>query len=57
MQMERFKCRDTDASREGVGDDSNAACLNGSRETGGVAQAAIHSQVASQGTGAVNVLG
>jgi hypothetical protein len=44
-------CRDIDASTDAVCDASNADCLNGSRVSHGVAQAAIHSQVASQRAG------
>jgi hypothetical protein len=38
---------------EAIGDDSNLICLNASRASHGVAQVAIHSQVASQGTGVI----
>jgi hypothetical protein len=34
---------------------SNATCLSGSHASHGVAQVAIHSQVASEGTGFVTV--
>jgi hypothetical protein len=44
-----------DTSGEAVGSDSNAICLHCSRTSHGVAQVAIHSQVASQGTEFVNV--
>jgi hypothetical protein len=36
---------------EVIGDDSNLVCLNASRASHGVAQVAIHSQVASFWTG------
>lgn len=38
-----------------VGSDSNVTRFKGSRVSHGVAQAAIHSQVAPQGTGVVDV--
>jgi hypothetical protein len=41
--------------RADVGDDSNVICLIASRASHGAAHFAIHSQVASQGTGMVNV--
>jgi hypothetical protein len=54
-----FECCGTDASEEAFGDDNNIICLNGSRvsqcDSHGVAQVAIHSQVASQGAGIVEV--
>jgi hypothetical protein len=42
-----------DASAEAGGDDSNAICSSGTGASHSVAQANIHSQVTSQGTGAV----
>jgi hypothetical protein len=40
-----------DASEEAIGDDSNAIWLNALRATHGVAQVAIHSQVAFNSRG------
>jgi hypothetical protein len=56
---ENVECRSSDASEEAVGNDNNVICLNGcSHASHGVAQAfAIHSQIASHGTGIVNVHG
>jgi hypothetical protein len=49
------ECRCTCAAEE-VGDgDSNAICLNAPRASHGVAQVTFRLQVASQGTGRVNV--
>jgi hypothetical protein len=50
------ECRSNDASGEAVDDDSNVICLHASCVSTAVAQFAIHSQIASQGTGVVNVL-
>jgi hypothetical protein len=49
------KCRGIDASEEAVGDDSNVICFSASCASAGVAQVTIHSQVAYQGTGVLNV--
>jgi hypothetical protein len=46
---------DIEASVEAIGDDSNVNCFNSSSTSRGAARVAIHSQVASQGTGVVNV--
>jgi hypothetical protein len=43
------KCCGIDASEEAIGDDSNAICLNAPHASHGVAQAAIHSQLAPRG--------
>jgi hypothetical protein len=48
-------CRSSAASGEAGGDDSNAICLNAPRASLGVAPAAFHSLVASQGTGVVHI--
>jgi hypothetical protein len=47
--------RDVDASELAIGDDSTVICKNAPLASHGVAQVAIHSQAASQGTGVVNV--
>jgi hypothetical protein len=44
-----------DAWEEAIGDDSNVICLDAPLASHGVAQFPIHSRVASQGTGLVNV--
>jgi hypothetical protein len=49
------KCRSNDASKEAIGDDSHVTCLSAPHTSHGVAQVAIHSQVASQSTGVVNI--
>jgi hypothetical protein len=49
------ECCCIDASKEPIGDDSNATCLNASHTSRGVALVLIHPQVASQGTGVVNI--
>jgi hypothetical protein len=43
------------ASKEAIGDDSNGTPLSGSCAPHDVAQVAIHSRVASQWTGGINV--
>jgi hypothetical protein len=48
------KCCGIDASKEALSDDSNVILLSASHASHGVAQVAIHSQVASKGTGVVN---
>jgi hypothetical protein len=48
------ECRSTDASKEAVGEDSTVICLKGLGASHGVAQDAIHSQIASQVTGHFN---
>jgi hypothetical protein len=53
MQMESVERRVIDAFREAIGEDSNVSCLHAPRASHGVAQAAVHSQLASQGTGVV----
>jgi 3-dehydroquinate dehydratase len=53
--MQTVECHGIDASEEAFWDDSNAICLNAPRASHGVAQVAIHSQVASQRTGVVEV--
>jgi hypothetical protein len=49
------ECRVIDASEETIGDDSKLICFNAPCVSHGVAQVVIHSQVASQATGVVNV--
>jgi hypothetical protein len=49
------ECRCIVASEQATGDDSNVICSNASLALHGVAQVATHSQVASQGTGVINV--
>jgi hypothetical protein len=44
-----------DASEEATRDASNVICFNAPQVSYGVAQSSIHSQVASQETGVVNV--
>jgi hypothetical protein len=44
-----------DVSEGAIGNYSNVICLNASPASHGVSQHTIHSQVASKGTGAVNV--
>jgi hypothetical protein len=51
----KVESRGIDASKEAIGDDSRVVRLHAPRASHGVAQVAIHSQVASQGTGVVNV--
>jgi hypothetical protein len=47
------ECRGIDASEEAAGDDINVMCLSVPHALPAVAQAPIHSPVASQGTGVV----
>jgi hypothetical protein len=49
------KCFSWHTSEEAIGNDCNVICLNALRASHGVAQVVIHSQVAPQGTGVVNV--
>jgi predicted carbohydrate-binding protein with CBM5 and CBM33 domain len=49
------ECLGADASGVALGDDSNEICLDGSCASHGLAQVAIDSKVASQGTAAVRV--
>jgi hypothetical protein len=48
------ECCRTDASKEAVGEDSTVICLKSSGASHGVAQVAIHSQIASWGTASFN---
>jgi hypothetical protein len=52
----RVECRDIDASEKAIGSESNVTCLHASNKSHGVAQVAIRSQVASQGTVVFNAL-
>jgi hypothetical protein len=52
MQMESCVI---DTSKQAVSDDSNVICLHAPRASHGVAQVAIHTQVAFHGTGIFNV--
>jgi hypothetical protein len=49
------ECRCIVDSEEAASDDSDVICSNASLALHGVAQAVTHSQVASQGTGVINV--
>jgi hypothetical protein len=52
---ENVECHSIGASEEAVGDASHVICSNASHASHGQARIAIHSQVASKGTGVVNV--
>jgi hypothetical protein len=52
---EKVECHGPDACREAAGDASNIILIKASHASHGVAQVAIHYQVASQRTGVDNV--